>query len=65
MILPLITLIADYYNYHFTKCISTGGELSRADAAGRAKEIITENYRRRRLDKLNAYSDGKREQMEV
>lgn len=52
-------LIADYYNYHFTKCISSGGELSRADAAGRAKDIITQQYRRKRLDKLNAYSDGK------
>lgn len=52
-------LIADYYNYHFTNCISSGGELSRAEAAGRAKEIVTQYYRRRRLDKLNAYSDGK------
>ena len=51
--------IADYYNYHFTKCISSGGELTRSEAAGRAKEIITQNYGRRRLDKLNAYSDGK------
>lgn len=52
-------LIADYYNYHFTKCISPGGELSRADAAGRAKDIITQEYRRKSLGKLNAYSDGK------
>jgi len=52
-------LIADYYNYHFTKCISSGGELSRAEAAGRAKEIIIKEYRRKNLDKLNAYADGK------
>lgn len=52
-------VIADYYNYHFTKCISSGGELSRAEAAGRAKEIIVEYCRRRRIDKLNVYSDGK------
>jgi len=51
-------LIGNYYNHHFTKCVSNGGELTRAEATGRAKEIITENYRRRRLDKLNAYSDG-------
>ncbi len=51
-------LIGEYYNHHFTKCVSNGGELTRAEATGRAKEIITENYRRRRLDKLNAYSDG-------
>ena len=51
--------IADYYNYHFTKCISSGGKLSRAESAGRAKEIITKEYRRKGMDKLNAYSDGK------
>jgi len=52
-------LIADYYNHHFSRCISLGGELSRAEAAGRAKELIVKHYRKKRLDKLNAYSDGK------
>jgi len=52
-------VIADFYNYQFTKCISSGGSLSRAEAAGRAKEIITKEYRRKGMDKLNAYSDGK------
>ena len=51
--------IADYYNYHFTKCISSGGKLTRAESAGRAKEIITKEYRRKGMDKLSAYSDGK------
>jgi predicted small metal-binding protein len=51
--------IADYYNYHFTRCISSGGELSRAEAAGRAKEIIAKEYKRKGMDILNAYSDGK------
>jgi hypothetical protein len=52
-------LIAAYYNHHFSKCVSSGGVLSRAEAAGRAKEIISQEYRRKGLDKLNAYSDGK------
>ena len=52
-------IIADYYNYHFTKCISSGGKLSRSEAAGRAKEIIERAYKAKGMDKLNAYSDGK------
>lgn len=52
-------LIADYYNHQFTKCISFGGELPRAESAGRAKEIIFRAYKRKGIDKLNAYSDGK------
>ena len=27
-------VIADYYNYHFTTCVSNGGSLSAAEAAG-------------------------------
>ena len=52
-------LIANYYNYHFTKCVSGGGSLSRAEAASRAKEIIEREYRRHGKDKLDAYRDGK------
>lgn len=52
-------VIADYYNHHFTKCISSGGSLSRAEAAGRAKEIISKEYNRKGMDRLNAYTDGK------
>ena len=51
-------VIADYYNHHFTKCISSGG-LARAEAAGRAKEIINKEYGRKGMDRLNAYTDGK------
>ena len=52
-------LVADYYNYHFTTCISHGGSLPRSEAASSAKEIIENAYRRRGMDRLNAYSDGK------
>ena len=51
--------IADYYNYHFTECISRGGSLNRAEAAGRAKEILEREYRRRNKNILDAYVDGK------
>lgn len=52
-------LIAHYYNHHFTRCFSGGGNLSRAEAAGRAKQIIRQNYRRHGRDILDAYRDGK------
>lgn len=52
-------VIADYYNYHFTSCISHGGSLPRSEAAGRAKEIIEKAYYRKRMDRLTAYYDGK------
>ena len=51
-------VIADYYNHHFSRCFSSAG-LSRAEAAGRAKEIIAQEFRRRSQDKLAAYADGK------
>lgn len=39
--------IGDYFNYHFTRCISGGGGLSQMEAQARAKEIIEKEYRRR------------------
>lgn len=51
-------LIADYYNYHFTRCVSRGGSLSRAEAAGRAKEILEREYRKRRGDVVSAFNDA-------
>lgn len=52
-------MIADYYNFHFGKCISHGANLSRSEAAGRAKEIIAKEYSSRGMKKVNAYYDGK------
>ena len=51
-------VIADYYNYHFGECVSRGGSLSRAEAAGRAKEILDKEYRRREGDIVSAYNNG-------
>ena len=37
-------VIADYYNYHISKIVLRGGHLSSTEAAGRAKEIIEQDY---------------------
>jgi len=50
--------IADYYNHHFTACVSLGGALSRAEAAGRAKELLEQQYRRDDGDIVTAFNDA-------
>jgi hypothetical protein len=51
-------IIADYYNYHFSRCVVRGGTMSRREAAGRAKEILEEEYRRQRGNINQAYNDA-------
>ncbi len=52
-------IIADYYAYHVTECVTNGGSLSRAEAAGRAKELLELEYRRRRNgDIVSAFNDA-------
>lgn len=51
-------VIGDYYNHHFTTCVSNGGLLSAAEAAGRAKELLEQEYRRRGGDIVMAYNDA-------
>jgi len=51
-------IIGEYYNYHFTACVSHGGRLASAEAAGRAKEILEAEYRRRGGNVNNAYNDA-------
>ena len=52
-------VIADYYNYHYTRCVSHGGNLSANEAAGRAKEILEHEYRRRQnADIVSAFNDA-------
>ncbi|MBL7223990.1 MAG: hypothetical protein ISS72_09055 [Candidatus Brocadiae bacterium] len=50
--------IADYFNHHFTQCVSNGGALPPAEAAGRAKEILESEYRRRNGDIVSAFNDA-------
>lgn len=38
--------ITDYYNYHYTSCISNGGGLSPSEAYGRAKELLDASIER-------------------
>jgi len=52
-------IIGDYYNFHYASCISSGGTLTPENAAEEAKYIVFGEYHRKRLDKLQAYSDGK------
>jgi len=41
------TVIADYYNYHHSTCISRGGRLSNTGAYSKAKNLLEQEYRRR------------------
>jgi hypothetical protein len=50
--------IGDYYNHHFTQCVSRGGGLSISEATGRAKEILDREYRRRDGDVVTAFNDS-------
>ena len=50
--------IGDYYNHHFSSCISNGGALSRTEAVGRAKEALEHHYRRRNGDIVSAFNDA-------
>jgi hypothetical protein len=51
-------IIGDYYNHHFSQCVSSGGELSKSEASGRAKEILEREYRRRAGDIVTAFNDA-------
>lgn len=48
----------DYYNHHFSRCVSNGGRLSVAESRGRAKELIERQYRRRDGDIVTAFNDA-------
>ena len=51
-------VIADYYNYHVSKCVAHGGFFSRSESAGRAKEILEQEYRRQSGNLTTAYNDA-------
>ena len=51
-------IITDYYNYHFTQCVTGGGALTSAEAGGRAKELIEREYRKRGGDITMAYNNA-------
>lgn len=49
-------IITDYYNYHYTTCVSNGGRLSSSEAYGRAKELLERQYRKRNGDIVMAFN---------
>ena len=51
-------ILADYYNAHYTRCVTNGGRLSRRDAYGAAKALIEQQYRKRRGDIVSAFNDA-------
>ena len=51
-------VIADYYNHHLSECVAHGGFLSRTEAAGRAKEILEQEYRRQGGNMITAFNDA-------
>ena len=51
-------IISDYYSYHFVTCVSGGGALPRAEAEGRAKEILEQKYHAKGSTLQGAFSDA-------
>ncbi len=51
-------VLGDYYNHHFTTCVSHGGALARSEATGRAKELLEREYRRQNGDIVTAFNDA-------
>ncbi|SRR6056297_206822 len=51
-------IVGDYYNTHFTTCVSRGGALSSSESASRAKELLEKEFRRRGGDIVTAYNDA-------
>ena len=52
-------IIADYYAFHYGRCVAPGARLSRMEALGRAKELLEREYRRRRSDIVGAFTDAR------
>lgn len=51
-------IITDYYNYHYTSCVSRGGRLPASEAYGRAKELLEREYRKRNGDIVTAFNNA-------
>ena len=51
-------VIGDYYRYHFSRCVSPGGQLSQTEAVGRAKEALEAVYRRQGGNLMVSYQDA-------
>lgn len=52
------SIIADYYNHHYSSCVSRGGSLSNADAYVEAKDLLEREQRRRSGDIVSVFNDA-------
>ena len=52
------TIVTDYYNHHYTGCVSRGGRLPASEAYGKAKELLEREYRKRGGDIVSAFNDA-------
>ena len=53
-----VGVLAEYYNHHVSKCVIHGGFLSHTEAAGRAKELLQQEYRKKGGNINTAYNDA-------
>jgi len=51
-------IITHYYNYHYTNCVTRGGNLPTSEAYGRAKELLEREYRKRNGDIVSAFNEA-------
>ena len=51
-------IITDYYNYHYTGCVSRGGRLSPYEAYGATKPLLEKEYRKKGGDIVSAFNDA-------
>ena len=50
-------VISNYYNYHYTQCVSRGGQLPYSEAYGRAKELLEKQMRRSSGNIVTAFNN--------
>jgi hypothetical protein len=51
-------VIGNYYNHHYSYCVTDGTRLSESEAVGRAKEALESQLRQRRATIMDAYNDA-------
>jgi hypothetical protein len=51
-------ITADYYNYHYTRCVTNGGRLESSQACKAVRKHLENEYRRRHGDIASAFNDA-------
>ena len=52
-------ITANYYNYHYTKCVTNGGRFTGGESRSAARALLENEYRKRRGDIVSAFNDAK------